>query len=76
MIKQMYAVDEVVLGGLKDPYKIIEKIKPAVICLGYDQESFVPGLEEELKKRKVRAKVVRLKGYREERYKSSKLREE
>ena len=66
--------DKVLLGRLKDKFKIIEDIRPDVICLGYDQTSFSGNLEEELKKRKLNAKIIRLKPYKEHIYKSSKLK--
>ena len=67
-------VDFAVIGNIKDPYKIIEEYKPSTICLGYDQNSYTDKLKEELKKRKLRTKIIRLKAYKEHKYKSSKLR--
>ncbi|MBW2982037.1 adenylyltransferase/cytidyltransferase family protein [Candidatus Woesearchaeota archaeon] len=67
-------VDLAVLGYNKDPYRIIGEYKPNVICLGYDQNSYTGKLKEELKKRKLRAKIIRLKPYKEHIYKSSKIR--
>jgi len=67
-------VNVAVLGNLKDPYKIIEEYKPSIICLGYDQNSYTEKLEQELKKRKLRARIIKLKPYKEHIYKSSKLR--
>ncbi len=66
--------DKVHLGNLDDPYAIIEKIKPDVICLGYDQTSFTQNLEQELKRRNLSPQIVRLKSFRPEEYKSSKFR--
>ncbi|MCX8147258.1 MAG: adenylyltransferase/cytidyltransferase family protein [Candidatus Woesearchaeota archaeon] len=72
-IKKLGVVDEAIMGEFSDKYKIIEKIKPDLICLGYDQE--IPkNFEEELKKRKINAKIVRLKAYKPEIFKSSKMR--
>ena len=67
-------VDFAVIGNIKDPYKIIEEYKPSVICLGYDQNSYTEKLEKELKKRKLRARIIKLKPYKEHIYKSSKMR--
>ena len=47
----------------KDRSRIIKKIKPRIICLGYDQ----PLLK--LKNKKIR--IIRLKPYKPEKYKSS-----
>ena len=66
--------DKVILGKLKDKYKIIESIAPDIICLGYDQDSFTEGLKEELKKRRLNPKIIRLTPYKEHIFKSSKLK--
>ncbi len=68
------SINLAVLGYAKDPYRIIEEYKPSVVCLGYDQNSYTAKLKEELKKRKLRAKIVRLKPYKEHIYKSSKIK--
>lgn len=59
--------DEIILGSVADKHEIVEKIKPDILCLGYDQESFVKGLE------RFKCELVRLKAYKEHKYKSSKL---
>jgi len=73
-VKQLSIVDHAILGDDKDPYLIIEKINPDIICLGYDQDGFSGKLKPELEKRNLKAKVIRLKPYRHGQYKSSKLR--
>lgn len=67
-------VDLAVLGNLDDKFRVIENYKPDTICLGYDQNHFVEQLPEELGKRGIRAKIVRLKPFRPNIYKSSKIR--
>ena len=67
-------VNIAVLGDLKDPYKVIQENKPKIICLGYDQNSFSDKLEDELKKRKLKIRIIRLKPYKAHKYKSSKLK--
>lgn len=69
-------VDLAVLGDKEDPYLIIEMEEPDFICLGYDQNSFDSKLEDALKRRNLDSKIVRLKPYKEERYKSSKFFED
>jgi FAD synthetase len=61
--------DQVISGSLKDPYQVIRKYKPNVICLGYDQYSFTKGLNKKFPK----IKIVRLKPYKAKIYKSSKM---
>ena len=73
-IRKLNFVDKAVLGYKKDKYKIIEKIKPDVICLGYDQNSFTKNLREELNKRRIKAKIIRLRSYKKNIYKSSKIK--
>ncbi len=68
-------VDDAILGHIKDAYKVIEEEKPDIIALGYDQAGFAERLEEELGKRKVASKIVRLKPYKRKIYKSSLLRQ-
>src|SRR3989344_4576984 len=40
--------NEAAPGEKLDPYKIVEEIKPDIICLGYDQTFFADKLAEEL----------------------------
>ncbi len=65
---------KILLGKIKDKYKIIEKIRPNLICIGYDQNSYTKNLKEELKKRNLNPKIIRLKPYKEHIFKSSKLK--
>ncbi|MCK4554633.1 NUDIX domain-containing protein, partial [Candidatus Parcubacteria bacterium] len=67
--------DKVVLGNIKDKYKIIERFKPDVICLGYDQKIFTEKLKEKLQKFGLsKTRIIRLKSYKKEKYKSSKFK--
>jgi len=67
-------VDQAVLGDLQDYYRIITNINPDVICLGYDQRHFIEGLGKKLKTLNLSPKIVRLKPFHPEKYKSSWLR--
>jgi FAD synthetase len=74
-IKESKLADKVILGSLTDKYSAIKKHRPDVICLGYDQKYFIDGLKEELEKSNLqKTKIVRLKPYKPEIYKSSKLK--
>jgi len=75
-LENLDIIDKVVLGNLDDKYKVIEDIKPDVICLGYDQMFFTEGLEKELEKRNIKTKIIKLTPYKHEIYKSSKLRKD
>ncbi|MBR9683361.1 adenylyltransferase/cytidyltransferase family protein [Candidatus Woesearchaeota archaeon] len=70
MVQNLKIVDEAVLGGLNDKLKVIQDKKPAVLCLGYDQEAN----EDELKKTFPVIKIKRMQPYQEYKYKSSLLR--
>ena len=72
-VRMLKIVDEVILGNKGNIFDITEKIKPNVICLGYDQKVQKQQLEDELKKRGLRAEVIRIGDYMEHVYKSSKL---
>ena len=62
-------VDKAFLGNKTNKYAVIKKIKPDIICLGYDQNSFTKNLKKHFKK-----KIIRLKPYKPDIYKSSKIR--
>jgi FAD synthetase len=63
----------VILGNLHDPYAGIKKIKPGIICLGYDQKFFIKDLPKKIKEFKLKTKIVRLKSYKPNIYKSSRI---
>ncbi len=67
-------VDKAILGSAGNKYSVIKKIKPHIICLGYDQNSFTKGLRRELKKQKINAKIIRLSPYKPKIYKSKIIR--
>ncbi len=74
-IQKCKVVDKVVLGNRGDKYKIIKEHKPNIICLGYDQEFFIDQLKEKLNFFNLtQTKIIRLKPYKEQIYKSSLLK--
>lgn len=74
-IQQCAEVTNAHLGREGDKYEIIEEIRPDIIALGYDQRHYADALPEELSKRGLSVKIVRLNAYHPEQYKSSLLRE-
>lgn len=75
LVESIRFVDRAVLGDRKDPYRVITDIKPHTICLGYDQQhTFALSLKEELAKRGLKVRIVRLAPYEPHRVKSSFLR--
>ena len=73
-LQDLQIADKIVLGYADDVYRVLDDVMPDIICLGYDQRAFVDQLEEELKKRNFKPKIIRLKPYMENIYKSSKLK--
>jgi FAD synthetase len=63
LIKELKIVDEAYLGHEDDIYTIVEELKPDIIALGFDQIHDEQKIKENLKKRHLSAKVVRLKKY-------------
>jgi FAD synthetase len=60
MVQSLRIVDHAVLGDEHDMFKPIEEIKPDVIVLGFNQHWQEDWLQEELEKRGIQAKVVRI----------------
>lgn len=63
MINALKIVDNAVLGYEDDIYKIVEEIKPNIIVLGYDQKHDEEKIKEELRKRGLNVKIVRLQKF-------------
>ena len=73
-IQNLEYVDKAFLGYEEDKYKIIEELKPDVICIGYDQNSFTDNLEAILRDRGLTPKIIKFeKGFKPKLYKTSKL---
>jgi len=70
-INDLHIADKVIFGNIGDKYQVIKEEKPDIIALGYDQRAFVDKLNTIVDKN---TKIVRLQPYKEEIYKSSKLR--
>lgn len=67
-------VNEVVFGNIDDKMKVVKDVQPDAICLGYDQSFFVEELEAFLGENNLDIPIIRLKPYRQDIYKSSKLK--
>lgn len=63
VVKMLKPVDEAYLGSNTDMFKIVEKLKPDIISIGPDQNFDLQKLEDELKKRNIPTKVVKVTGY-------------
>ena len=60
MVKALKPVDKAVLGHEDDRYRIVEELKPDIIALGYDQKDDEEKIKNDLKKRGLNIKVVRM----------------
>jgi len=63
LIKELKMVDEAYLGHEDDMYTIVQEIKPDIIALGFDQIHNDVEIKNELKKRTLDVKLVRLPKY-------------
>jgi FAD synthetase len=66
-------IDKVVLGAIGNHIPHIVKQNPDVIALGYDQTAYVQGLRTALSAAGLKTKIVRLKPFHPEKYKTSLL---
>lgn len=64
-------VSKATVGYADDKYKIIRKIRPDVIALGYDQFVFTYGLEQLFIQEGMNTKIVRMKAFEPQTFKSS-----
>jgi len=60
MVASLKPVDRAVLGYEADHNRIVEEIKPDIIAVGYDQKHDLEAIKQELLKRDLTVKVVRL----------------
>lgn len=76
IVRSLKCVDEAELGNRlsseSDRYLILQKYRPDVIALGYDQKVNLAEMKKELRRLGVKAKVVRIKnGFHTKVFKSS-----
>jgi len=60
LISALREVDVAIPGGLGSIYDTLEKVKPDVVALGYDQKHNPQDIEKEAVKRGMKVRVVRL----------------
>ncbi len=70
-VKRFSIADKVILGNTDDKYAVVKKYKPNIIALGYDQFTFTFRLEKFLIDNKMNTKVMRMKPYKPNVYKTS-----
>lgn len=69
-LEQIRMVDSVVLGDKNDVYKVIKKLRPNSIVLGYDQLHYTDKLQAKLEEFGLKTKVVRAKPFNEKKFKT------
>ena len=70
-IADIKLVNKIVKGKLRNYYQVINNYQPDVICLGYDQTYLTDQLKDKIQQFNLKTKVVRLKSFESEKYKSS-----
>lgn len=78
-IKKLKIVDKAVLASLKNPWSHIMREKPDIIALGYDQKIYVDKgginhFRSLLKKKNMNCKLIRLRAFMPQKYKTSILK--
>lgn len=69
MVRTLRLVDRTVLGDRAGEWRVLKRLRPDVVCIGYDQK--VEWIKKcELKKM---PKVVRIKGWHTNKYRSTNL---
>lgn len=76
-VRKLKYVHKAFLGGKGDKYAVIGELKPAIICIGYDQVHFVEGLRKYIKEKRIKMRIIRFrKAHMPHVYKTSVLRKE
>lgn len=71
-VKKCGLVDQARMGNEGvSVYKVLEQVKPDMICLGYDQFAFTDKIEDKLNEFGLKAEIKRMKAYKPEIYHSS-----
>jgi len=66
LVSALKPVDRAILGHEGDIFEVVLQIKPDIIALGYDQHFDEKQLQEQLKARGLKVKVVRLAKYEDD----------
>jgi FAD synthetase len=64
VVKMLKPVDEAYLGSNTDMFEVVRKVDPDIITIGADQNFDLKLLQEELKKRNLKAEVIKITGYK------------
>lgn len=76
MVRALKGVTRSVLGDRGKRWKIVERVRPDVICVGHDQDAGHPKFLAQLERLMRRPKIVRIHGHRTRKYSSTRLKSE
>ena len=68
-VRRENEVDEAMLGDIGEGYTILSQVKPDIVAIGYDQK-----IPDTLKNKVKKYKIVTLKSYKPDVFKSSKIK--
>jgi len=64
LVGELKSVDAAFVGYEDDYFRVVEEIKPSIIAIGPNQEHSEGKIREELGKRGIKTKVIRIKEYK------------
>lgn len=64
VVQMLKPVDEAYLGSTTDMFQVVRDIEPDIITIGPDQNFDEEALNRELRKRNLKAEVVKITGYK------------
>jgi len=70
-IRELKINSRVILGNKTDRWQLLRELRPAFICLGYDQKVDLKALEELITQERFFCEVKRMSAHYPEKYKSS-----
>lgn len=73
-VENLSYVHKAYLGKEDDKFALLGRIRPHVICLGYDQKTFGKDLRKVLEEKGLKAEIEVLPSFMPQKHKSSKLR--
>lgn len=76
IVQNLPFVDKAVLGSEKDQYAVVRELRPDVICLGHDQETYTDKLAPILQQEGINAEIIRLPAYKRSTYSSTKIKKD
>ncbi|MEK6957893.1 MAG: adenylyltransferase/cytidyltransferase family protein [archaeon] len=75
LVAALDIVDGAIIGFEDDMIKSVEKVRPQIIAMGYDQKPSDEELEKKFAERGIKVEMRRMKPFMESVYKSSKIKE-